>query len=183
MKDAGKKRNRVVPVARRRTDASARGPRPGAAIPRTAPFSAAQTLTLVIVLVLLLLGIALPLRSDIAQTQSDIANKEKRKEELLAELDKYNSKAYVEEQARNRLNVVKEGETAFRIVDPAMDSDSSVTSAEGETQPESDAWYTTVWRSIADSDADLKLGGVDKQQEEQQPEQSTQLPIEPTQAP
>lgn len=189
MKDAGKKRNRVVPVARRRTDASARGPRPGAAIPRTAPFSAAQTLTLVIVLVLLLLGIALPLRnyfqqrSDIAQTQSDIANKEKRKEELLAELDKYNSKAYVEEQARNRLNVVKEGETAFRIVDPAMDSDSSVTSAEGETQPESDAWYTTVWRSIADSDADLKLGGVNKQQEEQQPEQSTQLPIEPTQAP
>ena len=81
------------------------------------------------------------------------------------------------------MNVVKEGETAFRIVDPAMDSDSSVTSAEGETQPESDAWYTTVWRSIADSDADLKLGGVDKQQEEQQPEQSTQLPIEPTQAP
>lgn len=183
MKDAGKKRNRVVPVASRRTPGTSG--RPGIQV-QPAKLSAPQTLILVVVLILLLLGIALPLRnyfqqrSDIAATQAAIAAKEKRKEELLGELDKYNSEAYIEEQARNRLGVVKEGETAFRIIDPAMEGDTSVTSTDDETAQQSDAWYVTVWRSIAEPAVSVDTQDVDKQE---QPQQNTQLPIETTEPP
>lgn len=104
--------------------------------------------------IIVLAAVAAPLsnyhqgRTEIARVTQAIEDKTAEKEELLAELDKYNSTAYLREQARNRLGVIEEGETAFRIMDPAMDNAPEISSPDDERFEST--WYEKLLASIAD---------------------------------
>ena len=48
-----------------------------------------------------------------------------------------------------RLGVIEEGETAFRILDPALENDATVTSHGTEQEPRG-TWYETLWESVTE---------------------------------
>ena len=110
---------------------------------------------IIAVVLIVLLTIAVPLRnyyngqSEIARLESSIAAKQERKDELLAEIEKYRSDEYIKQEARRRFGVMDEGETAFRIMDPRMDSGDTVTSEHREDIDERE-WYTVLWDSVAE---------------------------------
>lgn len=110
---------------------------------------------IIAVVLVVLLSIAVPLRnyyhgqSEIARLESSIAAKQAHKEDLLTEIDKYNSEEYVKQEARRRFGVMDEGETAFRIMDPRMDSGDTVTSERREDTDDRE-WYTVLWDSVAE---------------------------------
>ena len=129
---------------------------------------------IIAVVLVVLLSIAVPLRnyyhgqSEIARLESSIAAKQVKKDELLTEIDKYKSEEYIKQEARRRFGVMDEGETAYRIMDPRMDSGDTVTSDHREETDGRD-WYTVLWDSVADPEEQLEP-----------PETSMKLPTEPT---
>lgn len=110
---------------------------------------------IIAVVLVVLLSIAVPLRnyyhgqSEIARLESSIAAKQSQKKDLLTEIDKYQSEEYVKQEARRRFGVMDEGETAFRIMDPRMDSGDTVTSERREEADDRE-WYAVLWDSIAE---------------------------------
>lgn len=129
--------------------------------------------------IIFLITIALPLknffqqRNEITRVQASIAQQEQKKEELQTEIEKYHSKAYLEEQARNRLGVIAPGETAFRIVDPAMQENNRVTSDKADVEKREN-WYETLWTSISEEDAATQLGETETEKP------AMNMPIAPT---
>lgn len=115
--------------------------------------SIAESAVIVLVAILILGAVAVPLRNyfqgrtDIARTTEAIAQKQEEKDRLLREVDRYNSEAYQREEARKRLGVIEEGETAFRILDPAMSTGADPAQAEEEQGPQE--WWRVLWDSIA----------------------------------
>ncbi|MEJ5927522.1 septum formation initiator family protein [Corynebacterium sp. H128] len=117
--------------------------------------SAIELIVLISVLIVFLLIIALPLRNyfqqrnEINEVTQAIVQKQARKDELLGELERYQNPAYLEEQARNRLGVIAPGEVAFRILDPTMQGEESLTSTSGHQEKPQAPWYNTLWDSVA----------------------------------
>lgn len=109
---------------------------------------------IIAVVLVVLLTIAVPLRnyyhgqSEIARLESSIAAKQERKDHLLTEIEKYRSDEYIKQEARRRFGVMEEGETAFRIMDPRMDSGDTVTSEHREVTDDRE-WYAVLWDSVA----------------------------------
>ncbi|MDO4908325.1 MAG: septum formation initiator family protein [Corynebacterium sp.] len=106
------------------------------------------------VLILAALTIAMPMRnyfqqrSEVARVEASILAKQAEKEQLLAEIDKYNDPAYLDEATRNRLGVIAPGQTAYRLMDPGILSQDSTDSSRVEYHPVS-PWYKTLWNSVA----------------------------------
>lgn len=164
-KDAGtrsKRRPRTVPVASRaHTQAGKRAPVKTAKAKPPRQRGRVDLLGYAIILFVLLAilwAVATPLRNyysgraEIARLEESITANQAEKDRLLEEIDKYKSDAYVEQEARRRLGLVAEGETAYRIMDPHMNSEDSVTTdrrAEEDKRP----WYEVLWDSIADDPA------------------------------
>ena len=82
---------------------------------------------------------------------------EAREEQLAAQLDRWQTDAYVIAQARERLSYVMPGETAYRVIDPESVLDPGLTSSAepgaetGLALPAGGAvapWYTTIWDSV-----------------------------------
>lgn len=179
-KDSRGKARRSVPVSSRK--AAAAGPRK-AGKPK-ARLGAVEIGVLVLVAILILATIAVPLRNyfqqrtEIARLTESIAAKEDERDRLASEIELYRSDAYVAEQARQRLGVIGEGETAYRIIDPRMDADSTVTSGEDEIEQER-SWYEILWTSVSDPESltaeDEDAGEIDTQMplapESENPEQ------------
>lgn len=144
-----------VPVTRRLADEdshagrSRRGRGASTGIVLTPGHWVIVILTVIIVLV----AIAIPLRNyfqqrgEIARLQTSIAAKEEQQREIAAEMDKYSNNAYKDELARNRFGVTKPGEQAYRINDPRMTVDDSVTSQASDLVVQY-PWYEELWRSV-----------------------------------
>lgn len=115
---------------------------------------------IIAVVLVVLLSIAVPLRnyyhgqSEIARLESSIVAKQAQKDDLLTEIDKYRSEEYVKEEARRRFGVMDEGEMAFRIMDPRMDSGDTVTSERREDADDRE-WYTVLWDSVSEDAENL----------------------------
>lgn len=161
MAEQSRNRSRhTVPVVSRD---SAHRPRRRPRLPKVR-LNTAEIAVLVVVTILILITIAVPLRnyyqgrSEIARLNESIAAKQREKEELLAEIDKYQDEAYIKEQARTRLGLIEPGETAFRIIDPRMDQEHTVTTSHEELEEER-TWYVTLWDSVATPPAE-DPGGV-----------------------
>ncbi|WP_293770851.1 septum formation initiator family protein [uncultured Corynebacterium sp.] len=165
--DSSAKREKTrttVPVASRVADDRAargrrgRGGRADAA--RKAPdrLDIAGYGVLAVVAIFFLLTVSVPLnnyysgRAEIARLQASIEAKKAEKERLLAEIDKYKSESYIEQQARRRLGVVEPGETAYRILDKQMSASDAVTTNKQE-QEDSREWYSVLWDSVANDPA------------------------------
>ncbi|WP_255491773.1 septum formation initiator family protein [Actinotalea sp. JY-7876] len=86
----------------------------------------------------------------------EVAAAEQAEEDLAAERDRWADPAYVEAQARDRLNYVHPDETSYRVIDPETVVETPLQSAThgpvaGPALPAGGAvapWYATVWESV-----------------------------------
>lgn len=87
---------------------------------------------------------------------AEVAAAEQRERELEGERARWDDPAYIEAQARDRLNYAQPGETPFRVIDPEIVVDVPVEGAvagsvPGPVLPIGGAvtpWYATVWESV-----------------------------------
>lgn len=145
---------KTVPVASRdraqREQAEARKKR-GRAKPLILQQDLASTGILIAVILTVLIAIAVPLRnyyegrSEIARAQASIEALQQRKDELEADIARHEDPVYVEQEARRRLGVLAEGETAWRIIDPRMTQNPAITSEEA---PDDREWHQFLWDSL-----------------------------------
>lgn len=91
-------------------------------------------------------------RQQISAARQQIETERREIGELEAELAKWEDEDYVEQQARQRLRFVKEGETAFTVIDDtgtdyteALPGMAPVSEEVAATSP----WYGQVWESVA----------------------------------
>ena len=90
-------------------------------------------------------------RAEITAAQDRLADERRQIGQLEGELKKWDDPDYVEQQARERLRFVKQGETAFTVID---DTGTDYTEALPGMAPVSDEvlarspWYTQVWESV-----------------------------------
>lgn len=172
-KDSRSSKRRSVPVSSRK----AAGANRKKSTKQKARLGAFEIGILVSVAIVILIIIAVPLRnyfqqrSEITRLTESIAMKQLEKERLQTEIEDYRSDAYIQEQARQRLGVIAEGETAYRIIDPRMDQDSSVTSDSSEVEQQR-TWYEILWTSVSEPETltveEVEEGKID-----------THMPIEP----
>lgn len=107
----------------------------------------------ILTVIIVLFAIAIPLknyfqqRGEIARLETSIAAKEQRQRDIVAEIDKYSNDAYKDELARNRFGTTKPGELAYRINDPRMTDNNSLTSVAEDLIVEY-PWYEELWRSV-----------------------------------
>ena len=148
---------KTVPVASRdraqREQAEARK-KQGRAKPLILQQDLASTGILIAVILTVLIAIAVPLRnyyegrSEIARAQASIEALQQRKDELEADIARYEDPVYVEQEARRRLGVLAEGETAWRIIDPRMTQNPAITSEEA---PDDREWHQFLWDSLREN--------------------------------
>lgn len=91
-------------------------------------------------------------RQELESMRETIASQEARVRELQKEQTRWRDDAYVVQQARKRLKMVKVGETAYTVIDadPNAATDPSLATAPA---PESHPWYGRMWESIEIADA------------------------------
>lgn len=153
------KRRTTVPVASRSAGRAGRSTtRPRPKVKRKPNrLDVAGFTVIVAVLVVVLAAIAVPLRnfyqgrSEIARLNESIAAKEAEKAELQEEIDRYQDEDFVKQEARRRLGVIEPGETAYRILDPQMSPDHSVTTDKEDTEKDQ-PWYAVLWDSVSAAD-------------------------------
>lgn len=108
---------------------------------------------LITAVLIVLIAIAVPLRNyysgraEIARLEASIEAKERRKADLQTELERYNDPNYVKQEARRRLGMMEPGETAWRIIDPRMDSSTMTTRRDQEIDPDT-PWHTVMWDAL-----------------------------------
>lgn len=171
------KKKRAVPVVNRPERTR------GFKLPRKRIHLHARGLIIVgIVLVILVVMIFRPLhtymmqRADIARLTSSIEQKQQKKDDLLSELDKYKSDAYIREQARTRLGVIARGERAYRVLTPELEAKEPMGGGENINHDDSRPWFEKLWDSVSIPEAsEEETGGADG------PEMH--LPFIPTEAP
>lgn len=141
----------------------------------------------VLVLVAVIVSVATPLRNyfeqraEIAEVSAKIDRQEAEKQALTEEIAKYGSEAYLKEQARTRLGLVEPGETAYRLLDPGIDSGADYVPGEVTETPEPDKpWYSQLWGAVATPPDAEK----DPAEDAPPPEgESPNLPVAPEPAP
>ena len=118
-------------------------------------------LTLVVLMTLVLAPVLsgfLRQRADITAAQAGIEAEKKEIAALEAELETWSDRDFVEQQARDRLRFVKEGETVFTVID---DTGTDYTEALPGMAPVSEEtiatspWYGQVWESVTVANAGL----------------------------
>lgn len=109
-----------------------------------------------LVLAAVVVSVATPLRNyfeqraEIAEVNAQIELQEAEKSQLTEDISRYSSEAYIKEQARTRLGLVEPGETAYRLLDPKIDSGADYVPGEVTETPEPDTpWYSQLWGAVA----------------------------------
>jgi len=128
---------------------------------RKATRSLRRLLVLASIFVLLAITLVPTLRSylrqqgDIDAMRERVAEQRVTVEQLQKEQARWNDKAYVEQQARERLKFVKVGDRSYTVIDgdPAVEETPGVASAPKSKQDH--PWYGRVWESakVADQGA------------------------------
>ncbi|MDF2808875.1 MAG: hypothetical protein K0S43_3821 [Cellulosimicrobium sp.] len=142
------------------------------------------------VVVLLAVVLLLPtLRAYVNQTgelrdlRSDLVEAQGEHDELQSELDRWEDQAYVEREARDRLNFVMPGERPWRVLDPEtvvddIDPQTGQAITDGPVQGYEDGtpWYEAIWASVqvaggqpAPSDGGTGAGAGDEAAGEEAP--------------
>lgn len=142
-----KRRRGRVPVSSRD-----KRPRPRRRIP-IVRLNLLEFAVILAVVLFILFAVAVPLRNyfqgatELARLNQSIEELSQQKGELQSEIEDYHSDAYIEEQARQRLGVIGEGETAYRIIDPYLESDTGASDGASESAA---SWWRVLWDSISD---------------------------------
>ncbi|MBZ8176229.1 septum formation initiator family protein [Corynebacterium poyangense] len=134
---------------------------------------------LVVVVIIMLLLVAKPLenyyqqRNEIARLQTSISAKQQEKAQLEEEIKRYDDPDYVREQARNRLGVIEQGETAFRVLDPRLQRESAGQISQREEESNR-TWYSVLWDSVTEPATPEEAQG-----EPPADDTDTRMPIQP----
>ncbi|WP_075725516.1 septum formation initiator family protein [Corynebacterium aquilae] len=155
------------------------------------PISHVEIAILATVFLAVLVIVAVPVRNyaqqrgEIARVTASIAAKQKQKDDLSAQLGELQSDDYIREQARARFGVIEPGETAFRILDPALGENPQATKRE-DPAALAGPWYSQLWASISQEEAPSAVG-IGHPPAPSDAETTSRLPIEgqplPTPAP
>lgn len=120
----------------------------------------ASVVILIAVLILVLLAIAAPLRNfyegraEIARANESIARLQAQKQALESDIAMYDDDAFLKQQARRRLGVMEEGETAWRIIDPRMTAPEAITTSKDDI-PDTRTWPQVMWDSLREVPSEL----------------------------
>lgn len=155
--------------------------------PRKMPFQGDITgLAIVIGVVLaVLLAVAVPARnyyegrSEIARLNASIGQLEARKADLEGDIAKYKDQDYAKQEARRRLGMMEPGETAWRIIDPRMTHDDTITT---DQIPDTRPWPQVMLDSLRQLPEEQPLDDAPADQApqpEQQPAQQPEAPEPP----
>ncbi len=120
-----------------------------------------RTLVLSVVVLLAVVLLLPTLRAYVNQTgelrelRNDLAQAQTQHDDLQSELDRWDDQAYVEREARDRLNYVMPGERPWRVLDPDtvvddIDPQTGRTITDGPVQGYEDGtpWYEAIWASV-----------------------------------
>lgn len=126
--------------------------------PEPARTFSGRTVALLAVLFIAALIMAQPLQllldqqSEFAQTQQQLEHETQRQKELETQLERWDDPAYVQQQARERFNMVMPGEHKYLVIDDEEDtleeSKSSTDPLEEETEM---GWADRLWGSVLSS--------------------------------
>lgn len=126
--------------------------------PEPARTFSGRTVALLAVLFIAALIMAQPLQllldqqSEFAQAQQQLEHETQRQQELKTQLDRWDDPAYVQQQARERFNMVMPGEHKYLVIDDEEDtleeSKSSTAPLEEETEM---GWADRLWGSVLSS--------------------------------
>lgn len=147
------KRPSTVPVASRDREQAERAAKPRKMAIQFPKQDMASVVVLLGVTLLVLFAIAAPLRNyyegraEIARANEAIAQLEVQKAALERDIAMYEDEAFMKQEARRRLGVMQEGETAWRIIDPRMTASESITTAR-EDIPDTRPWPQVLWDSL-----------------------------------
>ena len=108
---------------------------------------------LIAVVLLVLMAIAAPLRNyyegraEIARANESITQLQAQKDALEHDIAMYDDEAFIKQEARRRLGVMEEGETAWRIIDPRMSAPENITTGKDDI-PDTRSWPEVMWDSL-----------------------------------
>lgn len=108
---------------------------------------------LIAVVLLVLMAIAAPLRNyyegraEIARANESITQLQAQKDALEHDIAMYDDEAFIKQEARRRLGVMEEGETAWRIIDPRMSAPEAITTGKDDI-PDDRTWPEVMWDSL-----------------------------------
>ena len=91
-------------------------------------------------------------RADLAQARADRTTSAAELANLQAQQARWNDPAYVEQQARSRLQYAKPGETVYVVIRPGDKDDETTSNAPKTSTVVGDAWSTRVWSSVQAAD-------------------------------
>lgn len=91
-------------------------------------------------------------RGDLAQARADQAASAADLARLQGERARWDDPAYVEQQARDRLQYAKPGETVYVVIRPGDENDETRASAPQTSTVVGDSWSTRVWSSVQAAD-------------------------------
>jgi cell division protein FtsB len=120
-----------------------------------------RTLVLSVVVLLALVLVLPTVRAYVNQTnelralRTELSDAQVERDELEAELERWDDRAYVERQARDRLNFVMPGERPWRVLDPEtvvddVDPQTGRAISDGPVQgyESGTPWYQAMWESV-----------------------------------
>ncbi|MGW0731594.1 septum formation initiator family protein [Streptomyces sp. NPDC002851] len=113
---------------------------------------------LALVLCSLIVALAYPVRQYVAQ-RADIQEQERQLAEARAETERlsdakarWQDPAFVERQARERLHMVRPGETAFTVPDSGSDADAASERRRSDPAGTDRAWYVNLFDGVDKAD-------------------------------
>ncbi|MEN5072863.1 septum formation initiator family protein [Isoptericola cucumis] len=98
---------------------------------------------------------------DLDRLRAELAANQTERERLTVELDRWDDRSYVEEQARSRLSYVMPSDRVWRVVDPDAAGPDDVDPVTGEAVDAGPVgtsagpgvpWYQSVWESVQVAD-------------------------------
>src|SRR5690625_1493321 len=125
--------------------------------PQPARQFSGRTVALLTVLFIAALIMAQPLQllleqqNDITQAQQRLAHEQQRQKDYETQLERWEDPAYVQQQARERFNMVRPGERKYLVIDDEQEAgvpEPSVTAIDEEVEM---GWADRLWGSVLTS--------------------------------
>ncbi|MHA3705040.1 FtsB family cell division protein [Jatrophihabitans sp. YIM 134969] len=91
-------------------------------------------------------------RGELSQAKADRAASQAQLAQLQDERARWNDPAYVEQQARERLQYAKPGETVYVVVRPGDEDDETRSTAPSTSTVVGDSWSARMWNSVQAAD-------------------------------
>lgn len=147
--------------ATRRSTPAAPAPRPSVVEPVPARNFSGRSIALLVVLFVAAVLLAPTLRvfldqqSELRAVQEDIAEQQEEQRRLTAQIARWDDPAYIQQQARDRFNLVMPGEKAYMVIggDEAVEDPVPPPASPSEVNPDM-PWADALWDSVVRAGTD-----------------------------